>query len=264
MRRYPPILIISAVACAAAAILFGTAFVGALSVEPLPPAAPAISDSAAVDSPRALRQLTPLTNDALMLAVDSDPFRPERQRSPERYRLPGEELPAMPEEPPPPPPAPPFRLIGTAITPAGGLAVIEIEGNTRVVDVGESLLGYTLAEVDAERATMVGPQRTVHLPLVAMETDDAGGGNRSRQERGRGRSEEEARDAARNAAREMVERIRQSGGNITPQMLQMLQRLQQEGRDVEVQVAPGQGGRMMIRTRRDTTDMTTPSASFHR
>jgi hypothetical protein len=64
----------------------------------------------------------------------------------------------------------------------------------------------------------------------------------------------------------MIERVRQNGGNVTPQMLQMLQRLQQEGRQVDVQMGPGQGGRggAIIRTRRDTTDAAAPGTPFNR
>jgi hypothetical protein len=256
MKRYPIILIVAVIGCAGAAIVFGSAIVGALSIESVPHVAPPEPAAPDVEIASAAR---PLTNDALNLAVDSDPFRPDRQRWPDRYRLPGEELPEEPAAPPPPPPAPPFRLIGTATTATGGIAVIEIEGNARVVDVGESLLGYTLAAVEQNRVTMVGPARTVQLPLVAMAEDNGRAGRTARPHPDRGQN-----NRAQDAAREMIERVRQSGGNVTPQMLQMLQRLQQDGRQFEIEAAPGAGNRMMIRTRRDTTDAAAPGAPFNR
>lgn len=248
MSRIPASLVAGALVCATALFILGAALAGALSIEPVP--APAAADSTAShvavqpDAPR-------LTTDALMLAVDHDPFRPDRQRSPERYRLPGEEEPAPAEPPPPPPPPPPFRLIGTAVTPSGGIAVIELESNTRVLEIGESLLGYTLTAVQPERATMSGSEQTVELPLTRSIAAAAAPSN---DRRNNSRQPPDRAGAAENA-RELIERIRQSGGNVTPQMLETLRRLQTEGRNLDVQMEPG---RVMIRTRPDTTDTRPP------
>jgi hypothetical protein len=248
MSRTSALLAAAALGCAAALFLFCAALAGALSIEPVPAPAAIAADAehvaATADAPR-------LTTDALMLAVDHDPFRPDRQRSPERYRLPGEEEPAPPEPPPPPPPPPPFRLIGTAVTPSGGIAVIELENNTRVLEIGESLLGYRLTEVQQEHATMTGSEQTVELPLTRSLAAAAPPDDR------RSARQPPGRDNAAENARELIERIRRSGGNVTPQMLETLRRLQTEGRNFDVQMEPG---RVMIRTRPDTTETRPPHA----
>ena len=238
--------------CAGAVFSFGAAFVGALSIEPLPQAPATAAEPA---PPATATNDEGLTSDALMLAVDHDPFRPDRQRSPERYHLPGDEPPPPPAPPPQLPPPPPFRLIGTALTPTGGIAIIEIENTTRVIEVGESLLNYRLTSVEAERATMTGTEQEVQLPLVRAVANVNASATR-----GRGPQPPPGRNNAAQTAREMLDKIRESGGALTPQMLEMIQRLQAEGREVQIQTQGGGRGGVMIRTRPDTTDTSAPRA----
>lgn len=249
----------------AAVILFGRALAGALVIEPVPPAAGDPADGAAADETDAARR--PLSSEALALAVDADPFQPDRRRHPDRYRLPGDVEPPAPALPPPPPPPPPFRLIGTGIAADGGVAVIEIENTARVLSVGETYLGYTLTAVEPDNALMTGAEQAVRLPLVASAGGEQAGGRGNTGRGGAaGRASVPTRTPppppGRGAAgpqelRELVEAIRSRGGNITPQMLEMIQRMQAEGR--EVRIDPGTGGAMIIRTTRpDTSDIQAP------
>jgi hypothetical protein len=243
MSRFPVSLVGAALACVAALLVLGATLAGALSIEPAPapPAAAADTEkvAAAAAAPR-------LSTEALLLAVEHDPFRADRQRSPERYRMPGEEPPVEPEPPPPPPPPPPFRLIGTAVSPTGSVAVIELESSSRMLEIGEEMLGYRLIAVEPERATMESAEQRVDLPL----TSSLAAATPPRDQRRNAGRQQPNGDAAAQNARELIERIRQQGGNVTPQLLEQLRRLQAEGRNVDVQVEPG---RMMIRTRPDTT-----------
>jgi len=248
MSRFPASLVAAALACVAALLVLGATLAGALSIEPAPapPASTADTENVAV-TPAAPR----LSTEALLLAVEHDPFRPDRQRSPERYRMPGEEPPVEPEPPPPPPPPPPFRLIGTAVSPTGSVAVIELENSSRMLEIGEEMLGYRLTAVEPERATMESAEQRVDLPLtssVAAATPPRD------QRRNNGRQPPDRGGAAADP-REVIEKIRQAGGNVTPQLLEQLRRLQAEGRNVDVQVEPG---RTMIRTRPDTTSTRPP------
>jgi hypothetical protein len=249
MNRIPPTLALAALACVAALLVLGATLAGALSIEPVPAPA-AATDGANVAAHGAAPGLS---TDALMLAVEHDPFRPDRQRSPERYRMPGEEEPVPPEPPPPPPPPPPFRLIGTAVSPTGSVAVIEVENSSRMLEIGEELLGYRLTAVEPERATMESSEQRVDLPLTSSLAAAAG----TREQRRNNARQQQDRAAAAEAARELIERIRQSGGNVTPQMLEQLRRLQTEGRNIGVEV---EAGRFMIRTRPDTTSTRPPRA----
>ncbi|HEX2165909.1 MAG TPA: hypothetical protein VHG09_01605, partial [Longimicrobiales bacterium] len=153
---------------------FGRALVRAIDVdtgtaEPLPAFAPI--DSAGEETPA-------LTSEALMLAVESDPFRPERTRPPERYRLPGEEVAAPPPAEPPPPPPPDFRLGGTVVFDGGGMALLELNDEARLINVGEAMGGYRLSGVTSRAAVLENQFGSITLEVngpqqsVAANTDD--------------------------------------------------------------------------------------------
>jgi hypothetical protein len=171
-----------------------------------------------------------LPYEALMLAADHDPFRADRQRAPQRYLLPGESLPE-PEPPPPgPPPPPPFRLVGTAVTPGGGLAMLQLENTPpRMVAMGESLLGYTVARVSDEGAVLEGPQGQRLSLLIARAVPPGADARAAASGRAPGRGAQggplSARDAATEARIGAVERLMQQGGVQSPEMMEALRRL---------------------------------------
>jgi hypothetical protein len=259
MSRIPAWLVAAALAFVAALLVLGATLAGALSIEP--PSASAPAAQADAHPVVANAPTTRLSGEALLLAVEHDPFRPDRQRAPERYRMPGEE-PPVDLEPPPPPPPPPFRLIGTAVSPSGSVAVIELENSSRMLEIGEEMLGYRLTSVEPERATMENGEQRVDLPLTSSLAAVASARDQRRSNRMQPNSPDYMRPtpdrgAAAERARELIERIRQSGGNVPPELLEQLRRLQAEGRNVDVQVEPG---RFMIRTRPDTTATRPPRA----
>lgn len=149
--------------------------------------------------------------DPLALAVDNDPFSPERRAPARRYRLPAERVPVVVEEPRERPEAPDFRVVGSAAAGATGLALVQIDRDEpRLVALGESLRGYTLSAVDGESATLVGPagslRFTVMEPLSRREDDDD-----RRRRRGRDdEAERRAREAQRRLelVREQMIRVR--------------------------------------------------------
>ena len=183
MRRPPQrATLLAATAAVAAAALCATALARAVTVQPLPaePVArtPVVSDTERVpggspgpsaDDVSGTEHPEPLTLEALMLAVENDPFQPDRRRPAQRYRLPGERIVAEPDAPELPPP-PPFRVLGTAASGASALAVLQVEdASPRVLGLGESLMGYTLARVEGDTATMVGQGRSLALTVAPAD-----------------------------------------------------------------------------------------------
>jgi hypothetical protein len=290
MIRMQRQLVQAGVAFVAAAIVFGAALVRALTIEevpaaPAPPAGQPVetvastahekplpsgqSKTGAKTPPKpadaSLNGATELDLDDIMVAVEHDPFRENRQRPNERYRLPGEEI---PEEPPPPPipPAPPFRVLGTVMMPEGGVALLQVqETPPRVYKQGETVFGYTLARVGQGTATMEGPGRTVTL---RVEDPPQNRGGRGRAGRGAipqpGRvNTPPAREMMEraNQIREAIERLRSTGGDAQQiqQLMQMMEReMQNIGRTqgVELQRGGGAGGPVRV-IRGDTVMVTT-------
>jgi len=121
----------------------------ALSVRPMP--APSVSEErvpqGGIYSPAA----TPSAS--LAVAVENDPFHPERRRPAERFRLPGEAEPsdtlAAGNGA-----AASMRLLGTAVLAEGrGFAMYQAGAETpRLVRVGETVGELTLKRVDQGRA----------------------------------------------------------------------------------------------------------------
>jgi hypothetical protein len=264
MKRLPDSgLILGAVAFSAAALFFAAALGRALTYEPIVPAgtdvtpaafeAPAPSENATTDKAK------PLTTEALGLAADQDPFQASRERPGEPYRLPGEFV----EPPPPPPELPPppaFRVLGTAVSPNGGVALLQVaDGTPRVVGIGESLSGYTLERVENNAATMSGQGRSLRLAVAPLTPQPARGNARGRGAAG-GRGGAEGGRAGRGGAAE-AERILQELGarglNINPEMIERLMMQRGGGgggADVPVTITTRQNGVTVIRggVRRDT------------
>ncbi len=153
--------------CGASAVLLANTFWQALVLEP-PPRPPASAPP--VDQVRiVVRGGTPVELRAL--AVEADPFHPERRRPTVPFRFPGEgvEEEAMPivmEQ------IAPVRLIGTAVLPEGkGFAMCEIPGQApKVVRIGETAAGLTLREVEPGRAIFI----TAGGESIVLEVQKAG------------------------------------------------------------------------------------------
>lgn len=114
---------------------------------------------------------------SLALAVDHDPFMPDRRRA-EAYRLPTEFTPrpvvTREEEVDPPP----FRVVGTATMGETGMALVQpLEAGAAIdfVNVGSTVQGYRLAGVDNESATLVMRDRTFRLGIQAGSATGADG-----------------------------------------------------------------------------------------
>jgi hypothetical protein len=270
MIRMQRQLVQAGLAFLAAAIVFGAALVRALTIEPVPaPPAPPTPKAVTTIASTAHEQPVPsgqpksgakpgakqpvvapsaageLDLDDVMVAVEHDPFRENRQRPNERYRLPGEEI---PEEPPPPPipPAPPIRVLGTAMMPEGGVALLQVqESPPKVYKLGETLFGYTLARVGQGTATMEGPGRTVTLRVEDPPQNRGGRGRGGRgvqvPARPNAPPARELQDRT-NQIREAIERLRASGGN-PQQIQQLMEMMTREMGEVMRQVQPDGRGR---------------------
>jgi hypothetical protein len=270
------------IALVGGSLLFGYALVRALVVsDPVdvaspPSGAPAVQKAAPsveqpINSPVPAKKVVSLTTNALQLAVETDPFQPDRVRAPERYRFPGEEV-IVPEvaPPPPEPPRPQFRVIGViAGEPGSGTAVIETPTGSRVVNVGETLNGFTLASVSGRTATVQGNGRNYDLRVEDAVPTRPGRAGRA------GRAGAPPAPAGRggnapnqNQLIEAIERMRQMGvgGETLQQMMRMLEtqggrggaqfqnNIQLRGDMIEV-TRPGNAGaaeRVIIRPRVDT------------
>lgn len=219
-----------ALALVASGLLVVVAVVGAVTVTPVgqgirnevavpalaSPAPPGPSMAVTAPSEAELAAAT----DPLTEAVLNDPFSPERTPPRRRYQLPSERSPVMAEAPPEErPQAPAFRVVGSVGLAGGGAALVQVERESpRLMVIGESMMGYRLASVDAESATLEGPAGTLRLQVM-----EPLGGGEEEATRGRGRGT----DAER--AQELIQ-----------QRIELLRR-QQQG--VRGQGRGGRGGR---------------------
>lgn len=174
------------------------------------------------------REVVP--SEVLRTAVEGAPFQPDRQAPSARYRLPDEPLPALPMLPPPPPelPAPPaFRLLGTIA--GGGVAdgaviVLAVDDNApQILGLGESYMGYTVAQVVGDRAMLTGQGRNLALTVsgaAATVASAAGQQNRGGNANPRGNNTQNG-----TPAQQLQELLRGGRGqNLTPEQRQRLMR----------------------------------------
>ena len=278
-------LVLATAAVLAAVLVFTYTLARALTVEKAPAVAapaPTVSEKAASsdkpDAPnkaQATKTATPgrktgIAREHLVLAVENDPFQSDRMRPSDRYRMPGEELPEEPPPPEPPPPPPNFRVVGTIATPQGGVAVVETnDAGTRVVGIGESLSGFTLARVTDRSATVEGNGRSYSLAIEepSMRRPSTRGGRA-----GRGATTPNAQQQEiQQRLREQIERLRQNGA--PPAMLEGLLQQLQGGRGpgsefprgaVEVRVGPNGESQYILRPRGDTTTVRVPPVPIRR
>lgn len=128
------------------------------------PASAAFADSTSADAVRT----SSLANaaGAVLAAVARDPFRPDRRRAPERYRLPGEAMAVAHAAPRTPMPG--VRLLGTAsFGDGGGFAALAIQGRAPLlVPVGDTLAGLRLVRVDTGSAMLEGADTVLVLQLA--------------------------------------------------------------------------------------------------
>ena len=289
MIRWERSLATAAIALTVACLAFGYTFVRAVVIESTRPieSKPAVSEKGAVDPPARAQARTAvrapvaerpnkaatqemLSQSDLMLAVEHDPFQADRQRVAERYRMPGEEE-VVEEPPPPPPPPPPFRVLGTIVTPQGGVAVIETQSSgSRVVGVGEALFGFTLTSVNPAIATVEGNGgRLYSLQVEEPVMRRPGRGNAARGGRGP-QPADNMRQLIDNQAQLVEELLRGRGGAADPRMLEqamdaLRRNMPNLGRGMQsVEVVRGANGQQqfIIRPRPDTS--MTPEATPRR
>jgi hypothetical protein len=255
--------VLSVAGVTVAALLCAVALARALTVDPVEPSSLApmgvasIAEIAAADGPAArVPSEGVLEMESLALAVDHDPFMPDRSRA-ASYRLPGEfvERPVVEREPEPDPP--PFRVVGTAQVGGAGIALVQVENSTapEIVKVGESLFGYRLQRVETEAATLVGQGQSFRL---AVERGEVAGGERD--ERRGGRNERNNRNAEEQVAerlRGVLEQLQERG--LPAQMIEQLMRQQmgRGGRNIEIE-RTDVPGRVIVRTRPDTLSFEPP------
>jgi hypothetical protein len=242
-RYFARSVLIAVVGLAISAAAFGRALHNAVRVAPVATVQPA---SPVQVAPTPVRT-EPLSEQAVALAVQNDPFR--EQRSPgERYRLPGDEpefVPVAREEPRVEPP--PFSVIGTLAAGEAGYAVIQMEdGSRRVTALGESVQGYRLVGVRANTAVVSRAESnfTLRVPEANPSPVDPRANRRGRgDDNGRGRNsnnngrngELQAEAAARLQEALMSIRGRGAGGAV-------FERIEGAVGGVEIRVRGGGGG----------------------
>jgi hypothetical protein len=103
---------------------------------------------------------------ALLAAVARDPFRPDRRRAPDRYRMPGEAPPEVRVARRAT--LPPLWLVGTAsFGDGGGFAALAVQGRAPLlVPVGDTLAGLRLVRVDTGSAVLEGADTVLLLELA--------------------------------------------------------------------------------------------------
>lgn len=168
-----------------------------------------------------------LSPEVLGLVAEQAPFEADRRELGQRYRMPQDEV-AASEEPRELPPPPEFELLGVVSGAEGGLAVVRLEGGElRMLSTGDSVEGYTLSAVEADRAVMEGAGRTLQVPLATasptVQREDPGDQRGNRRTRGRNNNGDD-RDAASQfqsvqeqiiqRARDVMEQVGAQGGQL--------------------------------------------------
>lgn len=144
-------------AVAVSAVLCARSFQRAMSLDELPTRG---RPGAAVEVPRIVRP-TSEPPEALVAALESGPFHPERRRPAGRFRLPGDVVPVAEAPPPamaePAAPPPQVQLIGTAVAPGGkSFAMVQLGSEPpKLVRIGEKVGDLTLRQVEQGRAVFV-------------------------------------------------------------------------------------------------------------
>jgi hypothetical protein len=143
--------------------------VGTHAVGPADVGAAAGSDAAAGPTAPSVRGVERATR-AVLAAVARDPFRPDRRRAPDRYRLPGE-APAV-ERVARRVTLPPLWLMGTAsFADGGGFAALAVQGRAPLlVPVGDTLAGLRLVRVDTGSAMLEGADTVLLLEVARRPT----------------------------------------------------------------------------------------------
>jgi hypothetical protein len=247
-------LIAAAAAFLVGVTLFGSALLRAMAPPPVALEAPA---------PPPPQSLGGAPGEVLLDEVgmadvlDADPFQPDRQRPPRRYRLPGDVDPPPPPPPPPPPEIPHFRVSGTAVVPDGGFAVMRIaDGPERMLALGDFLGGYRLHGITQDGVVMKNDEREVSVlvpgPAQHVASAPARPQPQPQPRAGQPQPQQRQQMTAEQARRfaEILEGARADGA--TPQMLQAIQQLiQQRGIDtfqnMDIVI---EGGSMSVRQRR--------------
>jgi hypothetical protein len=145
-------------ALALALALLGAAVRGAVRIDPLPDS---VTAAAPATIPDPIRSPAPAAQ-AVLAAVERDPFSPDRRPPADRYRMPGEAPAAATARGTG---APVIQLHGVVLLPSGGgMAALYAAGRSaQVVRVGQTFEGYRLVRVGPGEAVLEGPDDTLTL-----------------------------------------------------------------------------------------------------
>lgn len=267
-------LVAAAIVFTVSLFVFGSALVRALGTDTATPLAEAAGDADGT-APLAAEALS---TEALMLAIDNDPFQPTRERPAERYRLPGDVDPEPPPPPAEPSPLPPFFLQGTIVAaePTRSIALIQLgeDGTPALLPVGSTLAGFRVAEVTREAVVMTDGERQVWLRVPGPQQTVAAApplrlGNNNSRERNNSRSQPipEAAERVRQQVMQMMQQLqaaRQAGAS--PEVLQAMQQAieraaNQAGDNVRIRVREVAPVRRAVP---DTSSTSAPGALDHR
>ncbi|HEX2091664.1 MAG TPA: hypothetical protein VHG28_04645 [Longimicrobiaceae bacterium] len=157
-------------AVAASAVLCAWSYQRAVQLDALPVAG---RTGAALEVPRIVRP-TGEPPEALVAALESAPFHPERRRPAGRFRLPGDAVPVAAAPPPATDPdAPPLQvqLFGTVVAPGGrSFALVQLGAEPpKLVRIGEKIGDLTLTQVGQRRAVFLsaaGARVEVHVQRI--------------------------------------------------------------------------------------------------
>jgi hypothetical protein len=139
--------------------------VGGVRLDPLPSA---VEAGKALEMPP-IPEPRPAAVTTVLATVERDPFRAERRRAADRYRLPGEARPAPASYAPVAHGLVGLQLHGLVTLPGGeGVAALWAPGRAaRSVRVGQSYEGFRLTRVERGSAVLVGADTTVVLRLTS-------------------------------------------------------------------------------------------------
>jgi hypothetical protein len=150
------------------------ALVGALRLQPQSP----IPTSIATKEMPVIPEPEPVGRSTVLTAVQRHPFRTERSRPPDRYRMPGEAWVPVYAAPAAGQQLVGLQLQGVVTLPGGGgIAALWAPGRpARSVRIGQSYEGYRLVRIEKGAVIMVGSDATLTLRLW---TDVAAAGGTS-------------------------------------------------------------------------------------
>lgn len=223
-------LIVSGTALGATIILFAMVVSKAFITEALP-----VESQVTLDYSRPVSQQSNhevLLPEEFRAAVNGAPFHPDRQAPSSRYRLPDDPVPpapALPSPPPELPPAPGFKLLGTIAGGSvneGAVVLLSVDdGPPQVLSLGDSYMGYTVAQVVGDRAMLSGQDRNLSLTVQGPAATVASNTNRTRNT-GPVNTSNQGRNTTQQMQMQQIQQLLRGGptNQVTPEQRQQLMR----------------------------------------